>query len=211
MPTLKDKLKKNKRLRSLAHYLLKPKNEYRPRWWVKFFLNSFKHTRGKASVIRKRTRQDLFPYNDFRLGDDSVIEDFATLNNAVGDIVIGQRSLIGIGCVLIGPVQIGDDVLLAQNVVLSGLNHNYKDIKVPISQQSYSIKPIIVESESWIGANAVLTAGVTIGRHSVVAAGSVVTKEVPPYSVVAGNPARIVKQYNFDSQSWEKVHKITAY
>jgi acetyltransferase-like isoleucine patch superfamily enzyme len=57
----------------------------------------------------------------------------------------------------------------------------------------------------WIGANAVITAGVTIGKHSIIAAGAVVTKNIPPYSVAVGNPARVIKQYNFTSQKWEKV------
>ena len=63
-------------------------------------------------------------------------------------------------------------------------------------------KPIIVEDDCWIGANAVITAGVTIGRHSVVAGGSVVTRDVAPYTVVGGNPARILKQYDAEAGDW---------
>jgi acetyltransferase-like isoleucine patch superfamily enzyme len=62
----------------------------------------------------------------------------------------------------------------------------------------------IIGDGSWIGANAVITAGVQIGRNVVVAGGSVVTKNVPDYAVVGGNPARVLKQYNLDTQSWEK-------
>jgi len=64
---------------------------------------------------------------------------------------------------------------------------------------------IIIEDECWIGANAVITAGVTIGKHSVIAAGSVVTKNIPPYSVAVGNPARVIKQYNFETKQWLRV------
>ena len=208
MIRIKEKLKTNERLKSLAHFLLKPKNDYRPRWWVRFFLNRFVHKKGKASTIRRRTRLDLFPYNSFHLGNESIIEDFATLNNAVGDLYIGHRTLIGIGCVLIGPIVIGDDVMLAQNVVLSGLNHNYKDISLPISKQSYTIKEISVGTSSWIGANVVITAGVKIGKHCVIAAGSVVTKDVPDYSVAAGNPAKVLKGYNFETKEWESFKKL---
>ena len=148
---------------------------------------------------------DVMPFEDFVLGDDSTIEDYATVNNGVGPVLIGNRTRIGISCVLIGPVTIGNDVMLAQNIVLSGLNHPYEDVTVPISQQKVTTKEIKVEDETWIGSNAVITAGVTIGKHSVVAAGSVVTKDVPAYSIAVGNPARIIKRFNFDTKNWEKV------
>jgi len=108
---------------------------------------------------------------------------------------------------LIGPIQIGNDVRLAQNVVLSGLNHNYTEIDSPIHKQGVSTKQIVIEDESWIGANVVVVPGVTIGKHSIVAAGSVVTKNVPAYSVAGGNPARLLKQYDFDTKQWKKINK----
>lgn len=208
MPNLKNKIKENPKLKKLAHFMLKPKNQYKPRWWVRVFLNRFKHHKGKNAVIASRARKDLFPTNNFYIGDDSLIEDFATVNNAVGEVIIGDRTLIGISCVIIGPATIGNDVLFAQNVVASALNHNYEDVNTPISQQGYSTHTIIVEDGVWIGANAVVTSGVKVGKNSVVAAGSVVTKDVPPYSIVGGNPARLIKQYNFDTKQWEKVSKI---
>jgi len=133
-----------------------------------------------------------------------VIEDFSTINNGVGPVVIGDHTLIGIGCVVIGPVTFGHNIILAQNIVISGLNHNYEDPDLPIVQQNVYTKLIRIEDDCWIGANAVITAGVTIGKHSVVAAGSVVTKDVPPFSIAAGNPAKIIKQYNAETKSWER-------
>lgn len=198
-------IKSNPALKAFALWLLMPVNQARPRLWVRLFLNPFKHKKGKRSLIRRRTRMDVLPFKNFVLGDDSTIEDFATVNNGVGDVLIGNRTRIGMSCVVIGPVTIGNDVMLAQNIVVSGLNHPYEDVNVPISAQKVTTKEIIIEDESWIGANAVITAGVTIGKHAVVAAGSVVTKSVPPYSIAVGNPARIIKQYNFDTKTWEKV------
>jgi acetyltransferase-like isoleucine patch superfamily enzyme len=150
------------------------------------------------------TRIDVFPFNKFSLGDHATIEDFCTVNNGVGDIIIGDDSRIGLGCVLIGPVTIGRQVILAQNIIVSGLNHTYQDVKVPIRQQKVTTKPIIIEDEAWIGGNAVITAGVTIGKHSVIAAGAVVTKDIPPFSIAVGNPARVIKRYNFETEIWEK-------
>lgn len=198
-------IKNHPRLKKLVHWSLIPKNQARPRLWVKWFINPFIHHRGKRSVIHRLTRMDVLPFHPFFLGDDSVIEDFSTVNNGVGIVKIGHRSRIGLGCVLIGPIEIGHDVRLAQNVVMSGLNHSYEDISSPIYQQPVTTKPIVIHDETWIGANVFIAAGVTIGRHCVVAGGSVVTKNVPDYTIVAGNPAHIIKQYNTESGLWERI------
>lgn len=203
--SLVEKIKANPRLKQMALNAMMPKNQSRPRLWVKLFLNPFKHTKGKNSRICRFTRMDVMPFNNFVLGDNSTIEDFCTINNGVGDVLIGQRTRIGMSNVVIGPVTIGNDVMLAQNIVLSGLNHGYENIHIPPHHQKVTKKVITIEDEVWIGANVVVVAGVTIGKHSVVAAGSVVTKNVPPYSVVVGNPARIIKQYNPKTELWERI------
>lgn len=202
---LAAQIKSNKRIKALAHWSIVIPNQARPRLWIKWFVNPFIHQKGRGACIRKRTRLDVVPWNKFNLGAQSTIEDFSAINNGVGDVIIGERTRIGLSNTIIGPVKVGNDVRLAQNVVLSGLNHNYDKIDSPIHAQGVSTKPIIIEDESWIGANVVVVPGVTIGKHSIVAAGSVVTKNVPEYSVVAGNPARILKQYDFESNTWKKL------
>lgn len=200
-----EKIKSNPALKKVALRLLMPANEARPRLWVRWFLNPFKHKRGKASVIRSKTRMDVFPFNKFNLGARSVIEDFATVNNGVGDVIIGDYTIIGLGNVIIGPVTIGNNVMLAQNIVVSGLNHGYEDINTPPRLQKETCKPIIISDDVWIGANCVITAGVTLGKHSVIGAGSVVTKDIPDYAVAVGNPARVIKRYIAEKGVWEKV------
>ena len=200
-----ERIKANPKLKSLVLRAMMPKNQSRPRLWVKIFLNPFKHTKGKNSRICRFTRMDVMPFNNFVLGNDSTIEDFTTINNGVGDVLIGDRVRIGMSNVLIGPVTIGNDVMLAQNIVLSGLNHGYEDINIVPHKQPVTKKKITLEDEVWIGANSVVVAGVTIGKHSVIAAGSVVTKNIPPYSVAVGNPARVIKQYNPQTAIWERV------
>ena len=148
---------------------------------------------------------DVFPFNEFILGAHSIIEDFSTINNGLGHVKIGKHVTIGLSNVVIGPVTIGDHVILAQNIVISGLNHSYHDIEIPIHMQKCSTAEILIEDECWIGANSVITAGVSIGKHAVVAAGSIVTKDVPAYSLVAGNPAKMIKKYNPVLKEWEKV------
>jgi len=75
---------------------------------------------------------------------------------------------------------------------------------LPISRQKQSTSMIVIEDEVWIGANVVIVAGVTVGKHSVIAAGSVVTKDVPPFSIVVGNPAKVLKYYNQETRQWER-------
>ena len=188
----------------LAAYLLFQPRRSRPRWWVKWLANPFVHQYGRGSLVR-RVRRDLVPFNAFALGAGSILEDYTTVSNGMGGIVIGNRTLVGIGSVLIGPMRIGNNVIIAQNVVFSGLNHRYEDVAVPIRDQKCTAAEIVVGDDVWIGANAVITAGVRIGKHAVVAGGSVVTRDVPAYAVVGGNPARVLRQYNPTSQLWERV------
>lgn len=201
--SLFSKLKSNPRMKRFILWLLIPKNQARPRLWVKLFVNPLRHKRGKGSTIRRRTRVDVLPFNDFVLGRDSTIEDFSTINNGVGAVIIGDRTRIGMSNVIIGPVTIGNDVMFAQNIVLSGLNHGYEDVTKSPSQQVTTQRQITVCDDVWIGANSVILPGVTIGKHSVVAAGSVVRRNVPAFSVVAGNPAKVMKLYNKEKKIWE--------
>ena len=108
--------------------------------------------------------------------------------------MIGHHTRIGLHNTVIGPVTIGNHVNLAQGITMTALNHNFEDSKKRIDEQGISTSPVTIEDDVWIGANAVVLPGVTIGSHSVVAAGAVVTKDVPPHSLVAGVPAKVIKQ-----------------
>ncbi len=202
---LKEVLKTSPVLKKFIHWTIIPNGQARPRTWVKWFVNPFLHPKKAGSIIRRRTRLDVFPFNRFELGKNAVIEDFCTINNGVGDVLIGNNATIGMSNVLIGPVQIGQNVIIAQNVVISGLNHNYEDISQPIQKQGVRTAPVFIADDCWIGANAVITAGISIGKHCVIAAGAVVTKNVPDYCIAAGNPARIIKKYDAVEQAWLKV------
>ncbi len=203
--SFKNTIKNNPQLKKIVHRLLIPKNEARPRLWVKWLVNPFIHKRGKNATIRRNIRLDVLPFNQFYLGSNSTIEDFSTINNGVGDVIIGHHTLIGMGNTIIGPITIGNNVILAQNIVASALNHEYRNINLPIHEQKILTAPIIIEDDCWIAANAVITSGVTIGKHSVIAAGAVVTKNIPPYSVAVGNPAKVIKQYSFEMNDWIRV------
>jgi acetyltransferase-like isoleucine patch superfamily enzyme len=205
MTLLFERIKNNQKIKKLAHWLIIPKNEAKPRRWVAWFVNPFFHHKKTGSKIRFNTRMDVFPFNYFELGKHSIIEDFCTINNGVGNVVIGDETLIGISNVIIGPVKIGNNVIIAQHVVISGLNHDYSNINIPISKQKVETSEIVIGDDCWIAANVVVTAGVKIGKHCVIAAGAVVTKDVPSYSIVAGNPGKIIKKFDFELNDWVKV------
>lgn len=204
MRSLINIIKNNPKIKNIVHWMIFPQGEARPRLWIRLLVNPLIHQRKKGSKIRWNTRIDVVPFNKFNLGEGAVIEDFSTINNGVGDVTIGDHTLVGISNVIIGPVRLGKNIIIAQNVVISGLNHNYEDISLPIAKQNVNTAEIVIEDDCWIAANVVITAGVTIGKHSVIAGGAVVTKNVAPYTVVAGNPAKTIKHFNQKTQTWEK-------
>jgi acetyltransferase-like isoleucine patch superfamily enzyme len=120
-------------------------------------------------------------------------------------ITIGSRSLIGEGCILRGQggITIGDDVYLAPLVQLLAVDHVFDDLDTPISQQPIRTRGITIEDDVWIGGGAIVLDGVRIGRHSVVAAGAVVTRDVPPFSVVGGVPAKIIKRLRVSGSEFQ--------
>ena len=186
-------LKQSPSLKRLLDLLIMNQVQTRPRWYVRLLAPLYQH-RGRHSVIHGSVRMDTPPYRRFSLGDYSVIESYSCINNAVGDVVIGHHTRVGLHNTIIGPVSIGDHVNLAQGITVTALNHNFSQPALPIDQQGVSTAPVTLGDDIWIGANAVVLPGVTIGNHCVVAAGAVVTKDVPPHSLVAGVPAIIIKQ-----------------
>ena len=198
-------IKSNPKLKQIALTLIAPKRNPRPRLWVRWFLNPLKHKKGKGATIRRNSRIDVFPWNKFNIGELTTVESFCTVNNGSGDVILGDRVRIGIGSVVIGPVTMGNGSGLGQHVFISGFNHGYGDASKNSSEQALDIRPTIIEEEAHIGANSVVLAGVTIGKRCQIGAGSVVTKDIPPFSVAVGNPARVIKQYNQDTKVWESV------
>lgn len=189
---VRNKLKNNPKWKKFIDWVIMNQVETRPRWFVRLLSPIYQH-RGKHSVIHRSARMDTPPYRIFSLGDYSVIESFACINNAVGDVMIGNHTRIGLHNTIIGPVEIGSHVNLAQGITVTALNHNFDDTQKRIDEQGVSTIPVTIEDDVWIGANAVILPGVTIGNHCVVAAGAVVTKDVPPHSLVAGVPAKVIK------------------
>lgn len=150
--------------------------------------------------------------NDVHIGENSFLGpvlQYAGIEYSP-KIVIGENTIVGKNCSIaaIDRVKIGKNVLFAGHVHITDHSHGYEDITRPIAPQKLISKgPVIIEDDCWLGFSCEILSGVHIGKHSIVAARAVVTKDVPPYSIVAGNPARVVKQYNFETKQWEKVKK----
>lgn len=189
---IRTQMKGSPKMKRLLDYLMMNQRDARPRWYVRLLAPLYQH-RGRGSKIYHSVRMDTPPYRRFWLGKHSVIESFCCINNAVGDVTIGDYTRIGIHNTIIGPVCIGNHVNLAQGITITALNHNFEDTSKRIDEQGISTKPVVVGDDVWIGANAVVLLGVTIGSHCVVAAGAVVTKDVPDHTLVGGVPAKIIK------------------
>lgn len=190
---LRAKFKANPRLKRLTDWLIMNQVETRPRWYVRLLAPVYQH-RGRHSVIHRSVRMDTPPYRRFSLGKNSVIESFSCINNAVGDVLIGDYTRIGMHNTVIGPVTIGNHVNLAQGITITALNHNFTDKEKRIDEQGISTSAVNIGDDIWIGANAVILPGVTIGHHAVIAAGAVVNKDVPAHTLVAGVPAKVIKE-----------------
>ncbi|MFV0350133.1 MAG: acyltransferase [Halodesulfovibrio sp.] len=145
------------------------------------------------------------------IGHGSCIGDNAWLNVCHRDQ--GKRMKIG-SCVLIGRgsmisaggfLEIGDYCLFAPRVFVADADHVYSNIMRPYMDQGATAGKVVVEENCWLGINAVVSGNVVVGRGSVVGANSVVTRDVPPFAVVAGSPARIIRLFDFGSGAWVKV------
>jgi len=114
---------------------------------------------------------------------------------------IGDRCLIGRGSGIVGhlAIDIGDDVWTGHHVYITDQNHGYEDVTRPISKQSQPEKPVRIGDGSWLGTGTVVLPGATIGKHVAVGANSVVTGELPDFSVAVGAPARVIKRYDATS------------
>ena len=108
-----------------------------------------------------------------------------------------------------GDIQVGSHTLVASYVCILAENHGMDpESGVRYGLQELTGKPTIIGSYCWLGEKCIIMPGVSVGDWSIIGAGAVVTKDVPPYSIAVGNPAKIIKRYNFEIHSWEKVNSL---
>lgn len=121
-----------------------------------------------------------------------------------GSLSIGDDTTIEQRCHIVcaGKLSIGSECVISANVFISDCHHVYKDINIQVLKQSLEVRETKICDQAFIGYNAVIMPGVTIGRHSIVGANSVVTKNVDDFTVVAGNPAKAIRIFDFEHHSW---------
>jgi acetyltransferase-like isoleucine patch superfamily enzyme len=157
----------------------------------------------------------IFNEQYISIGDDTLIGPGVALSagmvpgqECISKVVvsIGDRCLIGRGSGIVGhfSIEIGNDVWTGHHVYITDQNHGYEDVTRPISQQSQPERPVVIGDGSWLGHGAVVLPGVTIGKHVVIGANSVVTKDIPDFSVAVGSPARVIRQYD-ETLGWVNV------
>ena len=115
------------------------------------------------------------------------------------EIEIGDNSGIGVRCEVCRPVSIGSNVMMGPDVIVLTTSHTFDRIDVPIRQQGrLPSKKVLIADDVWIGTRAILLPGVKIGKGSIIGASAIVTKDVPEYAIVGGNPAKIIRYRNSD-------------
>ena len=112
-------------------------------------------------------------------------------------VSLGDNSGIGVNAWLSGSVIIGNDVMMGANCTMYSRNHRFDRIDIPMCEQGFlPEKTIVIDDDVWIGGQVIILPGVHIGKGAIIGAGAVVTKDVPDYAIVGGNPAKIIKYRN---------------
>lgn len=110
------------------------------------------------------------------------------------DIEIGDNSGLGVNCYIRGPLKIGKDVMMGPEVIILTNSHNFDSLDIPMNLQGNSEpKQVVIGNDVWIGSRVIILPGVKVGNGAILGAGAVVTKDVEPYAIVGGNPAKVIK------------------
>lgn len=142
-----------------------------------------------ARKVRHWCASGLFDF----AGENLNINAGAAFGSGKG-VSVGHRSDIGLDCRIMGSARIGDDVMMGPRCLLISTDHHFADATRPMNQQGLTQdRPIVIDDDVWLGAGVIVLRGVHIGTGAIVAAGAVVTKDVPAYAIVGGNPAKLIK------------------
>jgi acetyltransferase-like isoleucine patch superfamily enzyme len=134
------------------------------------------------------------------IGPHALFEPGVWLTSATGRIAIGGGTFLNLNVMVaaVERTEIGEHCMLANGCLVTDGNHRFDDPDTPVPWQGFSTKgPTVLEDNVWLGANVVVTSGVRIGRRSVIGANSVVTEDIPPYSIAAGAPATVLREVRY--------------
>lgn len=139
---------------------------------------------------------DSSRYGLITINNKVTLNHFCQLAARSGSITIGEHSEINSFSIIYSGgsnISIGSNVIIGPNVNLIGYNHSFTQLDIPIKKQKNSKKDITIHNNVWIGASCSILSGVTIGEGAVIGAGSIVNKDIGPYSVNVGNPCKKIK------------------
>lgn len=159
-------------------------------WWI--YLNiSSKLSDNKKRKLLKKFRCFILKGFVKSIGTNVNVNKYAEITPLIS---IGNNSGIGRYSMLQGEITIGNGVMIGPYCLIYTCNHNTKDLSVPMFKQGMDVmKPVVIEDDVWIGGRVIILPGVHIGTGAIIGAGAVVTKDVPEYAIVAGNPAKIIR------------------
>jgi len=206
---------------------LNMEGEYAAKKRIEYYRQKLRHLGNNVYIgcnVSIKNPQFISIYDDVYISDHCVLiahgEKGITLEKGVrlkygvyldtegpdGYIVIGQNVYVGTGCCLHGHkgLEIGDYSLLAQNITITPYSHKFDDLKKPIYTQGGYSRKITIGKDCYIGKNVCILYSADIGEGSVIGAGSVVVRRVPPYSVAVGNPAKVIRKRGFPHKNREK-------
>lgn len=127
-------------------------------------------------------------------------------------VSIGDNTRIGRHFIIAGvgnSIVIEEDVLMSERVFIAECNHDFQDVTRPVAECGVASKgPVRIGAGSWLGIGVCVLPGVTIGKHCVIGANAVVATEIPDYSMAVGNPARVIKRYDFEKKEWAPVGPV---
>ena len=173
--------------------------------WQSELSKNYPITFGEGSVVA----HDAYLYGvKGSFGEKNLIGSHALLRSL--EITAGDNCSFNSYCVVHGKVSLGDCVRIAPGAKIFGENHGFSHLDKPICTQLNTRKGIVIGSDVWIGANAVICDGVEVGEHSIIAAGATVTHNVPPYCIVGGTPARVIKNRLAQRKNSEEFKNMIA-
>ena len=151
-------------------------------------------TIGNNVRINALSKEGIVLGNNVSILDNTIIECTGVLRNLGEKLIIGNNVGIAQNCFIQvrGTVEINDNVILGPYVKIFSENHNFQRLDLPIKEQGETRLNVKIGNDVWLGANSTILGGVTIGSGSIIAAGAVVTKDLPPFSIAAGVPAKII-------------------
>ncbi len=165
---------------------------------------------GKLNTFQKYSSVIIDGYSNNQnivIGNKNTFASFSIIKSHGGYIKIGNENFIGERVQIQGRggVEIGNRCMIGANSFISSSNHNINNPLVDTYLRKEIPAKTKIDDFVWIGANSVLVAGITIGHHVIVGAGTIVTKDIEPYSMVVGNPGKVIKKFSFDLNTWVKI------